>query len=494
MSILFDPASSLLPQLGGTIAAPKVLTTQRRPSQFPVGSGIYSNIAPAQGQMIGLTPYVAPGARQVAPTMPSAASAYTAPSARAGLPAQRKPAAVPSMPSMSSAYARGMMPKVGQPKQDSQTDILRALYSGQAPGLSSALRSAAATGLQLSGYQDRPMTTGQILGAMLQAGGKEYQQFSQMQEAKEAEAAKAAEDLRRFEETIALQRAELAVKAGKPISEAGQAAVDAGLTPGTQEFRDFVTKITEVPMTEKQEIIFKEDYGSVTKEIEDTNKMAAALPEWQKVESMLLAMPDGEETGKLEQFLLPFKGWAASAGFLDGAEMAALERAESLNAAMKVIIPKMRAIGSGATSDFEFKNFEAAATSFGKRKDANLIIASTMRQTIEHKIKVTELKRQLTRELNQAPSPEQLEAAMIEAGIGSVFNTPFGREIDSKSLSDVGDELVRMADSGKLEPNSVVYLGKHAGEDGVNGFVYMTAEKVAAYKDIAIQNRGQKDG
>ena len=38
------------------------------------------------------------------------------------------------------------------------------------------LSEAAATGLQLSGYQDRPITTGQGLGAMFSAGMKAYQE------------------------------------------------------------------------------------------------------------------------------------------------------------------------------------------------------------------------------------------------------------------------------------------------------------------------------
>lgn len=229
MSILFGGRPSLLPNPINR----KTITTQRKPSQFPVGSGVYSNIAPTDGQMIGLTPYVAPGARQVAPTMPSAASAYTAPSARAGLPAQRKPAAVPSMPSMSSAYARGMMPKVGQLKQDSQTDILRALYSGQAPGLSSALRSAAATGLQLSGYQDRPMTTGQILGAMLQAGSEDYKAFSASEaERKRYEEQKAKEEAR--------YTAQIARDEARYLTEQERLAAEAA-----EQIRQFNVRLTQ---------------------------------------------------------------------------------------------------------------------------------------------------------------------------------------------------------------------------------------------------------
>lgn len=432
----------------------------------PVGSGFYSGV-----------------------TSPDTSFGYSPPASQ-----QQLPAAAPFVPAQTKIAGDNMRVPGGRvpdsrQKKSGQADILSALYADPSSARGRALQAAAAAGLQLSGYQDRPMTTGQILGAMAQAGTKEYGLASKEERQRKQSAAEAAEQLRQFEVEMDLKRRELDIKAGKPVSEAGQAAVDAGLTPGTQEFRDFVKKITQVPMTEKEEIIFKEDYASVTKEIEDTNSMAAALPEWQKVESMLLAMPEGEETGKLEDFLLPFKGWAKSAGFLDGAEVAALERAESLNAAMKVIIPKMRAIGSGATSDFEFKNFEAAATSFGKTKAANLIIASTMRQTIEHKIKVTELKRELTRELNQAPSPEQLEAAMIERGIGSVFNTPFGREIDAKSKEDVTNEMVKMVLAGNIEPNSVVYLGKHAGDSGVNGFIYYTAEMIDAIRSSVSETK-----
>ena len=57
-------------------------------------------------------------------------------------------------------------------KQDG--GFLSQLYADPSSARGQALQAAAATALQLSGYQDRPVTTGQVLGAMMQSGMEAY--------------------------------------------------------------------------------------------------------------------------------------------------------------------------------------------------------------------------------------------------------------------------------------------------------------------------------
>jgi len=83
---------------------------------------------------------------------------------------------------------------------------------GMLPGIDTpggaGLSAAAARGLQLSGYQDRPITTGQVLGEMAAAGMEAYSK---------AQAAETAERRANLADQLAM--AELAIKQGKPIKK-----------------------------------------------------------------------------------------------------------------------------------------------------------------------------------------------------------------------------------------------------------------------------------
>ena len=65
----------------------------------------------------------------------------------------------------------------------------------------------------------------------------------------------------------------------------------------------------------------------------------------------------------------------------------------------------------------------------------------------------------------------------------SMFKTPFGRDIDSKTFEEVDEAMVNMAKEGKLETGDVVYLGKHAdGDFAQGGFLYVTSGFMQALK------------
>lgn len=63
---------------------------------------------------------------------------------------------------------------VGNDKEQDGS-FLSKLYADPSSARGKALQAAAATALQLSGYQDRPITTGQVLGAMMQSGMEAYE-------------------------------------------------------------------------------------------------------------------------------------------------------------------------------------------------------------------------------------------------------------------------------------------------------------------------------
>ena len=59
---------------------------------------------------------------------------------------------------------------------------------------------------------------------------------------------------------------------------------------------------------------------------------------------------DNFETGLLQKFLFPFAKSMAAMGFLDESEVEELSKMEFFQAASTYMIPRMRAVGSGATA------------------------------------------------------------------------------------------------------------------------------------------------
>jgi len=138
------------------------------------------------------------------------------------------------------------------------------------------LSEAAATGLQLSGYQDRPITTGQGLGAMFSAGMKAYQ------EQKRADLA----------DRIAM--AELGIKAGEGGGLAGKSIF---AQTGNTLLR-LAPKIKAGTATEEEKALYSYVYGAAAKPQTQTsfdpegNKTITEIPA-QDLPEDLFPRPEG---------------------------------------------------------------------------------------------------------------------------------------------------------------------------------------------------------
>ena len=96
-------------------------------------------------------------------------------------------------------------------------------------------------------------------------------------------------------------------------------------------------------------------------------------------------------TGPMQEAFMPFKQFFAE---LSSTTPDSLSDQELLSAASAYLVPRMRAVGSGATSDFEANLYQKAAPSMGKTAEGNLLIANTMLQQGEQDINKQELMRQ----------------------------------------------------------------------------------------------------
>lgn len=79
--------------------------------------------------------------------------------------------------------ARRQQSQLRLPEQEE--GFLQKLYADPSSARGKALQAAAATALQLSGYQDKPITTGEVLGAMMQSGMGAYEKQSAIESKRE---------------------------------------------------------------------------------------------------------------------------------------------------------------------------------------------------------------------------------------------------------------------------------------------------------------------
>ena len=182
------------------------------------------------------------------------------------------------------------------------------------------------------------------------------------------------------------------------------------------------------------------------------------------------------ETGPIQSALLPLKQTFLSLGLLSESEANEVITLETLKAKMAQIVPRMRDEGSGSTSNFEMGVYQTASPGISKTTQGNILLAASARQAARHKVNTQSERERFVYENGRLPTNEEL-GAIVEEKYGSVFKSPFGREINSKNSGQVDEEFKRMFNEGIIRQGDVVYLGKHLkGDDGkvINGgFLYV---------------------
>jgi hypothetical protein len=112
------------------------------------------------------------------------------------------------------------------------------------------------------------------------------------------------------------------------------------------------------------------------------DKVTNVLPAVDRGLSLLMS---GTDTGLVTEALLPIKQIAQQT-FGSSAESAGIMGAEDLQAISFFLGPKMRPVGSGSTSDMEFKAYQAAVLSLGKTPEANYISMYAFKKMTENAI------------------------------------------------------------------------------------------------------------
>ena len=93
----------------------------------------------------------------------------------------------------------------------------------------------------------------------------------------------------------------------------------------------------------------------------------------------------GTETGPIANLTMPIRNIGKALGFLNDEQARELNNQQVLTAAFNYIIPRMRVVGSGATSDFEARLFSSATANMANTPEANKVLVKSMQALVDRR-------------------------------------------------------------------------------------------------------------
>ena len=183
----------------------------------------------------------------------------------------------------------------------------------------------------------------------------------------------------------------------------------------------------------------------------------------QKLTLMKNLLESGEiETNKFAGFRREILGIAQAFNLLNDSELGELEGLQTFESLASYIIPRMRAVGSGATSDFEVSMYTRAAPNITNTTNGNLKIIAGFQQVNEFNIRKAN---EMEKWLRKNKSLDGFETFWEDETGDQVF--------PQYSNQDSFDELVK---SGKLKKNQYVIYNP-SGEKFAGELIFYTGEE-----------------
>ena len=424
----------------------------------PVQLGFMSPQRANQLLLQGFPQPTATAARIPQYTTPSGAVPPMAlsPSQLSAARSQQRAAAGPIMP-LEQAAMRGasippgprLAPPAPRPMQTIGDAFRQPLTSPTGQGLA----AAALTGLDYAGPQLQPTSIGQGLARMGAAGLKAFTQAKQAEAASEmAERKLALDRMRLGTERL---RAEAALQPKPKVTTAMANAEAMGLTRGTPEYNDFINRSIEAGGTQifmggdkQKELAYKaalDTRGVMQKQVGQDRELAARL------QTVIDLLNSGVETGRVTSAMLPLKQIGRELGFLTDEQSQNLSELEIIDAAGAFLTPRMRVVGSGASSDRDMNFFQRATVRMANTAEANLVIATMQKQVMDYN------KRRL----------DLFDGYVEQKG----HDFGFGKFADEKQGSiyqrvATDDDFTKMIDDGQIKAGDVFFNAL----DGVNEF------------------------
>lgn len=150
---------------------------------------------------------------------------------------------------------------------------------------------------------------------------------------------------------------------------------------------------TNVSVTPSINIANEQAQTFATKEAEAAVKTISDLREQVAGEADLITrlniadklLEAGTETGPVTNLTMPIRNLGKQLGFLNDEQVRDLNNQQVLTAAFNYIIPRMRVVGSGATSDFEARLFASATANMGNTTEANKALVKSMQALVKRR-------------------------------------------------------------------------------------------------------------
>jgi hypothetical protein len=248
------------------------------------------------------------------------------------------------------------------------------------------ISSAALAGLEYGGPSLQPTSFGQGLARMGAAGLQAFAQAKQAEAASEMGERKLALDRMRL--GTERLRAEAALQPPPKITAAMAEAEAMGFVRGTPEYNDYLKRRAEKPGTQifmggdkQKELAYKaalETRKVMQTQVGQDRELAARL------QTVIDLLNSGVETGRVTSAMLPLKQIGRELGFLSDEQSQNLSELEIIDAATAFLTPRMRVVGSGASSDRDMDAFQRATVRMANTAEANLVIATMQKQVMDY--------------------------------------------------------------------------------------------------------------
>ena len=314
--------------------------------------------------------------------------------------------------------------------------------------------------LDKSGYSTMPVSFGEALAS----GMKSMNEYNQITKAQEFEQEKF--DYQKTQDTLANEIAllQITTKDQRTALEKKMSVVHPNLVPGSAEYATKALELASagginIDQTQESEFVkggIEEGYKAIAKAQESINagkEIDARL----EILANLLSDPN-LKTGPIQEALLPLRKQLDELGLLS------LEDSENLNAQQvffataNYIVPRMRVVGSGATSDFEAKLFKSASPNLANTKEGNKIIVAGMRSINDYNSRRFNLMEEyFAKNKNLLGFGE-----FADQELGSIFPT-----------YESNEEFDQLVENGKLKAGDLVY-----DKVNINGFHILTEEDI----------------
>jgi len=347
---------------------------------------------------------------------------------------------------MPSGSATGQKTTTGTKTPPNWKDnLLNYIVSPKGRGMAQGL-------LEASGYSEVPVTFGQALSMGMKRGTEAETAAAASQLAKDKFAYQKDRDL--VQDVFTQQGLNLELqKLLKPdLSNFAKELRDVGIDPESPEGKKLlIDKITksanEINLTQKVESTFDiEGVKAGYKEIDEAKKVINANKE---VNARLKILGDmliaGDvDTGKIAEATLPIKQFLRDAGLLSKEAADKLTNQEVFFATANYIVPRMRVVGSGQTSDFEARLFKSASPNLGNSEAGNLVIIKGMEAINDYNSKRMQLLEKYFKENKST------------LGFGELADKELGSIYERFDDDDSFDQMVR---DGTLKEGDFVYNG-----------------------------------